>query len=64
MNAARLSPGFEGGEPGDVPTWAVKPRDDATGDGVAHARKDDRDGPRLPLGALEFVANGAENGGA
>src|SRR6516162_4413961 len=41
--------GFEGGETGDVPAWAVEPRDDAAGDGVAHARKDDRDRPRLPL---------------
>jgi len=40
--------GFEGGEAGDVPTWAVKPRDDAAGDGVAPA-KDDWDRPRLPL---------------
>ena len=28
---------------------AVKPCDDAAGDGVGHARKDDRDRPRLPL---------------
>jgi hypothetical protein len=27
----------------------VKPRDDATGDGVGHVPKDDRNRPRLPL---------------
>jgi hypothetical protein len=32
--------GFEAGESGDVPTRAVKPRDDAAGDGVAQVRKD------------------------
>jgi hypothetical protein len=37
------------GEAGDVPTRAVEPRDEAAGDGVAHAHKDDRDRPRLPL---------------
>ena len=41
--------GFEVGEAGDVPTRAVEPRDDPASDGVAHARKDDRDRPRLPL---------------
>jgi hypothetical protein len=41
--------GFVEGEAGDVPTRAVEPRDDAAGDGVARARKDDRDRPRLPL---------------
>src|SRR5439155_14922369 len=41
--------GFQGGEAGGVPTRAVEPRDDAAGDGVARARKDDRDRPRLPL---------------
>src|SRR6202043_1896720 len=41
--------GFEVGEAGDVPTRTVKPRDDAAGDWVAHACKDDRDRPRLPL---------------
>ena len=64
MTAARLSPGaisesssshfasqrgFETGEAGDVPTRAVEPRDDAAGDGVGRARKNDRDRPRLPL---------------
>src|SRR6516225_7611208 len=41
--------GFVAGEAGDVPTRAVKPRDDAVGDGVDHGRKDDWDRPRLPL---------------
>jgi hypothetical protein len=38
----------ETAEPGDVPTRAVEPRDDAAGDGIAHVRKDDWDRPRLP----------------
>jgi hypothetical protein len=38
-----------GGKAGDLPTRAVEPRDDADGDGVGHARKDDRDRTRLPL---------------
>ena len=41
--------GFDEGEPGDVPTRAVKPLDDTVGDGVGHVHKDDRDRPRLPL---------------
>src|SRR6516164_8432494 len=41
--------GFEVAEAGDIPTGAVEPRDDAAGDGLAHARKDDRDCPRLLL---------------
>jgi hypothetical protein len=41
--------GFRAGEAGDVPARLVEPRDDAAGDRVAHARKDDRDRPRLPL---------------
>jgi hypothetical protein len=41
--------GFEVGEAGDVPAGAVEPRDDAGGDGIDNARKDDRDRPRLPL---------------
>ena len=41
--------GFVGGEAGDVPTRAVQPLDDPADDGVAPARKDDRDRPRLPL---------------
>ena len=40
---------FARGEAGDVPTRAVEPRDEAAGDGIACARKDDRDRPRLPL---------------
>src|SRR5215471_5681764 len=40
---------FVSGEAGDVPTRAVEPRDDALGDGIAHAHKDDWDRPRLPL---------------
>jgi hypothetical protein len=40
---------FAGGEAGGVPTQAVEPRDDAAGDGIGHARKDDWDRPRLPL---------------
>jgi hypothetical protein len=40
---------FQDAEAGDVPTRAVEPLDEAAGDGVAHARKDDRDRPRLPL---------------
>ena len=64
MIAARLSPGaiskssskplssqrgFQVGETGDVPARAVEPSDDAAGDGIAHARKDYWDRPRLPL---------------
>src|SRR6516165_8992391 len=41
--------GFQDGEAGDVPARAVKPRDDAAGDGITHVHKDDRDRPRLPL---------------
>src|SRR6516162_11758105 len=41
--------GFFGGEAGDVPTRTVEPRDDASWNRVARARKDDRDRPRLPL---------------
>src|SRR6516162_4613688 len=41
--------GFEVGEASDVPTRTVEPRNEAADDGVAHARKDDRDRPRLPL---------------
>ena len=41
---------FQAAEAGSVPTRAVKPRDDAGGDGVAHAHKDDRDYPRLRNG--------------
>jgi hypothetical protein len=40
---------FAVGEAGDVPTRAVKARDDAADDGIAHVRKNDRDRPRLPL---------------
>ena len=40
---------FQGGEAGDVPARRVEPWDEAGGDGVGHVRKDDRDGPRLPL---------------
>ena len=36
-------------EAGDVPTRAVERRDDAAGDGLARARKYNRDRPRLPL---------------
>ena len=32
-----------------MPARLVEPRDDAGGDGIDHARKDDRDRPRLPL---------------
>src|SRR5262249_14741348 len=57
MIAARLSPGAISESSSSrlpstvafVPTRAVKPRDDAAGDGVGHAHKDDRDRPRLPL---------------
>jgi hypothetical protein len=61
MIAARLSPGaislkpltsqrrFQDGEAGGVPAWAVEPPDEATGDGVAHVHKDDRDRARLSL---------------
>src|SRR6516225_5631218 len=41
--------GFEVGEAGSVPARLVEPRDNALADGVGHVRKDDRDGPRLPL---------------
>src|SRR5262249_37192389 len=41
--------GFQEGEAGGVPPWAVEPLDDAAGDGVDYAPKDDRDRPRLPL---------------
>ena len=41
--------GFVSCEAGDVPTGAVKPRDEAAVDGIAHIRKDDRDRLRLPL---------------
>src|SRR5262252_8180595 len=41
--------GFEAGEAGDVPAPAIEPRDEAAGDGIGHAYKDDRDRPRLPL---------------
>jgi hypothetical protein len=41
--------GFQVAEASDVPTRAVKSRDDAAGDEIAHAREDDRDRPRLPL---------------
>jgi hypothetical protein len=41
--------GFRGGEAGDIPTRAVEPRNDALGDRVGHASKDDRNRPRLPL---------------
>jgi len=41
--------GFEVGEAGDVPARTVKPRDDATGDGVGNTQKDDRDRSCLPL---------------
>src|SRR6516165_4044789 len=41
--------GFHVGEAGSVPARLVEPRDDAAGDGIARARKDDRDRPRLPL---------------
>ena len=41
--------GFVAGEAGDVPTRAVKPGDDAAGDGVGDVHKDDRDRPRLQL---------------
>src|SRR5262245_31172331 len=40
---------FEDGEAGDVATRAVDPLDDAAGDGLGHARKDDRDRPRFTL---------------
>src|SRR5215471_4229395 len=40
---------FVEGETGDVPTRSIEPRDDAAGDGVGYALKDDRDRPRLPL---------------
>jgi hypothetical protein len=43
--------GFEVGETGDIPTRAIDPRDDAQGDRVGHARKDDRDRPRLRVDA-------------
>jgi hypothetical protein len=63
MIPTRLSPGaiseeqlkplaFESGEAGDVPARLVKPQDEAAGDGVGQARKDDRDRPRLPLEAV------------
>jgi hypothetical protein len=41
--------GFGVTKAGGVPTRAVEPGDDAAADGVGHARKDDRDRPRLPL---------------
>src|SRR6516165_5608452 len=41
--------GFVVGETSGVPTRAGEPRNDAAGDGVGRARKDDRDRPRLPL---------------
>ena len=34
---------------GAVPTRAVESGDEASGDGISHARKDDRDRPRLAL---------------
>src|SRR5262249_27656273 len=37
------------GEAGSIPARLVEPRDDAAGDGIDRARKDDRDRPRLPL---------------
>ena len=64
MNATRFEPGrdlreqlkplasqrgFVDAEASDVPARAVEPRDDAAGDGIADALKDDRDRPRLPL---------------
>ena len=39
---------FPLGEAGDVPTRAVKPGDDAAGDGFTHIQKDDRNRPRFP----------------
>ena len=39
--------GFVAGEAGDVPTRAVEARDDAGGDGVGPAQKDDWDRSRL-----------------
>jgi hypothetical protein len=41
--------GFVVDEAGDVPARAVKPGDDAAGDGIVHAHKDDRDRRRLAL---------------
>src|SRR6516162_239818 len=41
--------GFQVGEAGGVPARPVEPRDDASGDGVGHVRKDDRERPCLPL---------------
>jgi hypothetical protein len=41
--------GFEIGETRDVPSRTVEPRDEAAGNRVARARKDDRDRSRLPL---------------
>src|SRR5262245_54382909 len=41
--------GFQSGEAGDVLARAIEPRDDAAGDGIAYARKDDWDRPCFPL---------------
>jgi hypothetical protein len=46
---------------GDIPTRAVEPRDDAAGDGLAHARKDDRDRPSLRLVLNRSMAMAAAN---
>jgi hypothetical protein len=37
------------GEAGNIPARPVERRDEAAGDGVARAKKDDRDRPRLSL---------------
>src|SRR5215813_2268818 len=49
LNPLASQRGFEDGEAGDVPTRAVEPRNDAAGDGVVHARKNDWDRPSLLL---------------
>ena len=55
MMAARLSPGaISESSSSHLPASeaskvAIEPHDDAQGDRVGHARKDDRDRPRLPL---------------
>jgi len=51
--------GFEDCKAGDVPTRAVEPPDEAAGDRVAHAHKDDRDRPR-PL--LDGDGRGSRDG--
>jgi hypothetical protein len=60
MTATRLSLasqcGLEVAETRDVPSRAVQPRDEAAGNRVTHARKDDRDRPCLPLVARSSLS--------